>query len=40
MSWSGEYRVYKNWEKTLEQREEMLTYEGITGLEQCQRYYY
>lgn len=38
ISWSGHYSVYENWKNTFEQRKEMLTYEGITGLDQCQGY--
>lgn len=33
--WPGHYGVYKNWENTYDQRQEMLAYDGIDGFSKC-----
>ncbi|CAM9811215.1 unnamed protein product [Ectocarpus sp. 12 AP-2014] len=35
VDWAGEYGVYKSWENTPDQREEMLAYDKIVGFNQC-----
>lgn len=35
VDWAGGYGVYKSWENTPDQRQEMLAYDKIVGFNQC-----